>query len=151
MNKQRCALILDRYPSHASEKVIEIAEELKIELVFIPTSATDKFQPLDIRIFGILKSMAAKEFNDHVFAHNTGYTKAEAADLFLKCWQRLSHESVIAAWTINEEDDEEDASEHESDDDFVQYDSDYSTEEEAEFEEKNRRRRVKNVKKRGRT
>jgi len=39
-----------------TDKVIELAITLEIDLVFIPKGCTDQYQPLDILIFGIFKS-----------------------------------------------------------------------------------------------
>ena len=131
MKKQPCALILDQYPSHVSQSTREKAEELKIRLVFIPTSATDLFQPLDVRVFGTLKSMASSEFDDYVFKYDKGFTKPEAADLYIRCWKKLTREFIVSAWTFNEEDtSDDDDSDHDSDSDFKEYDSDYYSDEE---------------------
>ena len=56
MKRQPCALIIVKYASHVYESTLSAADELKIRLLFIPTSATDMLQPLDIRIFGSLKA-----------------------------------------------------------------------------------------------
>lgn len=137
MKGQPCALILDKYVSHVSESTLAAAEELKIRLVFIPTSATDMFQPLDIRIFGALKAMASSKFDDHVFKYNRGFSKAEAADLFITCWEKLSHNLIVSAWTYCEEDESDESSDdsHQSDSDFKDYDSDYYSDRSAEEED----------------
>ena len=124
MNGMPCALIMDRYSSHICESTLKKAEELGITLVFIPTSATDKYQTLDLRVFGTMKLMASKEFDDFVFKNNRGYSKPEAADLFIRIWKKLSHEFVVSTWTFNEEDSDE-ASPHTSDTDFQISDSEY--------------------------
>ena len=133
MKNQNCVLILDRYSSHMSEPVLEEAEKLKIKLIFIPTSATDKFQPLDLRVFGALKSSASSFFNDHVYKTGKSYTQAEAADLFVSCWKKLGRNVIASAWNFdsNSDDSDSDDSESTSDNDFVEYDSDYDSEEEA--------------------
>jgi transposase len=51
-------VILDVYAAHYSPEVREIARLWEIQLVFIPPGYTDKLQPLDRCIFGILKSYA---------------------------------------------------------------------------------------------
>ena len=71
---------------------------LGITLIYIPTSATDVYQPLDKRIFGILKSMASSQYDDKVFDQNQAYSKSEAADLFISLWKKLSHHSILSAW-----------------------------------------------------
>ena len=135
MQNHSCALILDKYASHVSEATKRKAAELNIRLVFIPTSATDMFQPLDVRVFGALKSMASSEFDNHVFDHDRGFTKAEAADLFIKCWHKLTNVFIVNAWSINENSSDSEPSSHASDADFVDYDSDSYSDNKEEFEE----------------
>ena len=77
MKNHPCALILDKYASHISEYTIRKAAEKNIRLIFIPTSPTDQFQPLDLRVFVALKSMTSSMFSDHVFEKNKGYSQSE--------------------------------------------------------------------------
>jgi hypothetical protein len=51
-------VILDAYAAHRSREVREIAETWEIQLVFIPPGCTNRLQPLDRRVFGVLKSHA---------------------------------------------------------------------------------------------
>ena len=102
-----CVLILDRYPSHTSARTRENAAKRNIRLVFIPKSGTEKFQPLDRRVFGVLKSSAASKFCGHVFQFQRGSTKSEAADIFMECWKRLNPSTVRSAWNIDGEDEED--------------------------------------------
>ena len=107
MHNEPCALVLDRYASHVSQSTQECAEELDIRLVYIPTSATEKYQPLDKRVFGALKSAASKEFSDKAFEEHTGYTKPEAADLFVRLWHQLSTHVIMSAWDRDDDETEE--------------------------------------------
>ena len=56
--KGPCCLIMDTCAAHRMESVKEKARALDIELVFVPPSCTDLVQPLDIKVFGALKSYA---------------------------------------------------------------------------------------------
>lgn len=53
---QLCALIIDCYKVHHTLKVIKMADELNIQLIFVLANGTSIYQPLDKRIFGIVKS-----------------------------------------------------------------------------------------------
>lgn len=128
MRNEPCVLILDQYSSHISARTKQTAASLNIRLVYIPTSATDMYQPLDKRVFGAVKSAAAKEFNDKVFATQEGFKQAEAADVFIRVWKRLSHHLIMSAWDRNDEEEEECEDESSSDTTF-------SDEEEEEQEE----------------
>ena len=121
MHNENTILILDRYAAHKTDNVYTEAQNNNIRLVFIPTSATDIYQPLDRRIFGAIKSKYASKCDDFLFEHDTGLTKSQAADMFLTCWRELSRATVISAWELNEESDTDD--------------SDYSFEDQSEFDD----------------
>ena len=104
MKGKKCALVLDRYASHVSDNTQNVADSLGIKLIYIPTSATDEYQPLDKRVFGILKSMASSAFDDKVFEEQNAFTKQEAADLFVTLWKRLSYHAIMSAWEDNDTD-----------------------------------------------
>ena len=120
MNHEPCVLILDHYPSHETDAVKELATSLGIKLIYIPTSATEKYQPLDRRIFGAVKSMGSSYFDDFVFESKRGYTKPEAADLFIKCWSQVTVDLIQKAWKLGENEDDEE--EETNDSDFEPYD-----------------------------
>ena len=98
MENEETILILDRYAAHRTEGVRLEAANNNIKLVYIPTSATDIYQPLDRRIFGAIKSKYASKCDDFLFEHDQGLTKSQAADTFLECWRELSRATVIGAW-----------------------------------------------------
>ena len=135
MKNQPCALILDKYASHISEATIRKAAEKNIRLIFIPTSATDQFQPLDLRVFGALKSIASSKFSDHVFEKNKGYSQSEAADVFVTCWKKLDRKVIDSAWDFEKhQEEDEDTSQSDEDSDWVfsPHDSEYDSELSAE-------------------
>ena len=98
MNGEPSALFLDRYTSHISDSTRQCAEELEIELVFIPTSGTDRYQPLDRYVFGVMKSAAAAICNDKMFSKDSAFTKPEAADVFVQQWDALRKSLILKAW-----------------------------------------------------
>ena len=51
-------LLLDLHSSHHGTKIQNLAAELNITLHYIPAEQTDKYQPLDRKIFGPLKATA---------------------------------------------------------------------------------------------
>ena len=97
MGGKKCALILDRFRAHTSQKTRDNAAKYNIRLVFIPTSGTEKFQPLDIRVFGCLKSSGQCHFDQDLFKKQEGHSTSEAADVFINCWYRLSRDVINAA------------------------------------------------------
>lgn len=155
--KQKCVLVLDQYPSHISDSTKMAAIRYKIKLIFIPVSATDKYQPLDKYIFGIMKSQASSYFDEKAFQYQDAMTKPEAADLFIKLWNGLQMKHILKAWDCsypkneeeeengdhgerkNEEEDEEEEDEEEDEEDnetendeddyFIEYETDIESEE----------------------
>ena len=97
---RNCALILDRYKAHLTSKVKNEAKRCNIKLIYIPTSGTDEYQPLDRRVFGILKSMGQSSFDDFLWDNFRGLTKSEAADMFVSCWKRLSSNVICESWNF---------------------------------------------------
>ena len=49
-NNTPSVLLFDCF-SHKNEETIKIAEEYNIKLIFIPPGKTDKYQPLDVKIY----------------------------------------------------------------------------------------------------
>jgi transposase len=64
-------VMLDSYSAHRSEIVKEYARGLKIKLLFIPPRCTDRLQPLERRIFGILKTHARRMWRKHYHETNS--------------------------------------------------------------------------------
>lgn len=95
------ALILDVYRAHRTEAVKNRARELNIELVYVPANGTSLYQPLDLRIMGILKkkSIAAWELERRKQRFGIVWNKSKAA---LACSRILTDEitasNVASAW-----------------------------------------------------
>ena len=102
-----CALILDQYAAHVSETTKRTAEECNIRLVYIPVSGTDVYQPLDLRVFGALKSAACSMIYDKIFETDGSLTKPQAADLFVKIWKKMNINVIKSAWIMIKDDEEE--------------------------------------------
>ena len=93
-----CCLILDVYAAHLADCVWEVAEALDIELITVPANGTGQYQPLDYRIFGILKSFARQEFMRLTRINEFEETDRMAAHTLSVCWHRLSRDEIRAAW-----------------------------------------------------
>lgn len=135
-NNEPCALVLDQYSSHVSDSTKRMANNLSIRLIYIPVSATDLFQPLDRRIFGIMKSKAASHFASLAFEHQKAFAQSEAADKYVKLWDEITKANILTAWKgeidmTPEEDEEEDERDGEEDEEYK--DKRYEEEEEEEL------------------
>ena len=97
-------LLLDLYSVHRTDEIRQLAESLNIVLIFIPPGMTDQYQPLDRRIFGVLKQylrlLWRREYHDDP---NQRFTKQKAVQLLVPAWERISPQLIIEGWTIYEE------------------------------------------------
>jgi hypothetical protein len=96
-------LVLDQYPTHVSVPSTALAARLGIQVITVPKGATGTWQPLDRRIYGIMKSSAharwARQFLDDEIPVPT---KARAAELALEVWDSLSQDVILGAWDFDE-------------------------------------------------
>lgn len=83
-------IILDCYKVHISEKIIGFAENNNFKLYFIPHGYTDRLQPLDVKLFGILKAYARRLFLERY--RNDPYKKRNKIDAcqdLICSWEKL--------------------------------------------------------------
>jgi len=66
MKGQPLALVLYVYSTHVPPPIRAVAEEKNIDLVYVPASGTGEYQPLDRKIFRIVKNQLFKR-NLHDF------------------------------------------------------------------------------------
>lgn len=62
--KNESLLILDKYSVHVSDEIKNKAKQLNINLLYVPEGGTSKYQPLDVSINGIIKSIGRKIIKD---------------------------------------------------------------------------------------
>jgi hypothetical protein len=96
-------LVLDQYTVHISAESRRLASELNIDLITIPRGGTGRFQPLDRRIFGIMKSKGRSKW-DRMTSQQQAVkqNKHFAAELALEAWTEITQTNMIAAWDIHE-------------------------------------------------
>ena len=92
-------LIIDVYKTHKHEKIRQLAQQLNIQLYYIPAGYTDEYQPLDIRVFGALKGMARGIwYSTYALKPGMEITKRKAIKTLLNCWNQLSDDIIDSAW-----------------------------------------------------
>ena len=112
-----CALVLDTYAAHRTASVRARAQELGIDLIFIPPGATDLYQPLDRKIFGCLKAYAKRLWRQHYILHKGDrITRKEIAVHITEAWSCVTPLCIESAWSIY--DGEDDFVNEETDDDM---------------------------------
>ena len=89
-------LVLDSYSVHRSIEIKSKADELKIELIFIPPGMTDRCQPLDLRVFGTLKSISRRLYRQA--QNQETRKKADAVVDIIRAWKSISEELIISSW-----------------------------------------------------
>ena len=95
-------LILDCYAAHRSEPVKEYAQLLNIILHFIPPGMTDEFQPLDRKIFGIVKAYAKRLYRMRI--KKTGkISKKDACQDMIQAWENIDEIPIFESWDIYQE------------------------------------------------
>jgi hypothetical protein len=100
-NGEPLALIWDVFQSHCSSDVLRCAQELDIEILFIPPGATGLLQPLDVRIFGELKSRARSMFRLQMSSDlRWDLTRDRSLSILVNCWDAISKEFILKAWNV---------------------------------------------------
>jgi len=102
MKAERFALIVDCFKAHINEKVKKLAENLGIELIIVPACGTGIYQPLDRKIFGIVKAKlrsaenqkSIRELKDEQSRYNIICQQME------KAWKEVSYKALQSAWNI---------------------------------------------------
>jgi hypothetical protein len=109
--------MMDQYKTHTATEIQAEAESLGIEIFSGPRGGTGRYQPLDRRTFGALKSQGrakwGRYFNDH---YGTSCMREIAAELLLESGNELSDSVVTASWDEGESFAHEDADEPEDTD-----------------------------------
>lgn len=104
---QTVHLVMDLYPAHMTDEVNALASSLNFILHIIPAGMTDKYQPLDRRIFGPLKAKARKYFRlRHKAGNIINGSKREACQDMIAAWESISVHMVQSAWHIYVENEE---------------------------------------------
>lgn len=88
-------IILDGYKVHISEEIIEFAESNNFKLYFIPHGYTDQLQPLDVKLFGILKSYARRLFIERYrYDPYKIRKKIDACQDLVCAWEKLDIDTI---------------------------------------------------------
>ncbi len=95
---QPCALVLDCFKAHCTKKVKKAAKLYSIELIFVPANGTSDYQPLDRRIFGVVKSKLRSLAGSRIFAGKDRYEMV-CKDL-IHSWNEITSDNLNSAWKL---------------------------------------------------
>jgi len=103
MNHKPCALIIDCFKAHIDEEIKKYAKQKNIELIIVPACGTGIYQPLDRKIFGILKAKLRADENQRQILQDEKQYKnrfkiVEAA--MEAAWEEISEEALTSGWDI---------------------------------------------------
>ena len=95
----RINLIVDSYSSHITEKSKDEAQKLNINLIFIPPGYTDKFQPLDVALFSVLKNIANAKLRKFLYEHpNKELGMKKSVEVLINAFDSISDDTLLKAW-----------------------------------------------------
>ena len=109
---RHCFLLWDVHASHRTMEVKKKAEELGIGMTFVPAGQTPTWQPLDNKLFGMIKRQAHCLFNEQVMSKED-QDIIDALVILATVIQALKPEKVRKAWCMFK--DEQDREEEDAD------------------------------------
>lgn len=92
-------LILDVYRAHIEKSVRDHASKLGIKLIFVPACATGIYQPLDRRLYGIVKKQLISKDRKYEVASDHERWSTVLREM-KEIWEELSEEAIRSAWEI---------------------------------------------------
>ena len=99
MGNEWSLLLWDLHSSHRCKEVKDEAVNRHVNLSFIPAGQTSVWQPLDRKIFGMLKAKAQKKLNELcAVTHLDSLTMADALVILLQAWNEIPAELVRKSW-----------------------------------------------------
>lgn len=111
-------ILLDTFSAHRTPVVRAAADHWNIQLVFIPPGCTDILQPLDRRVFGVLKAHARQLWRIHYHeTQGTKTTRAMMAENLVISWARIMPHLIESAWDVFHDGWDEPATDEADDDD----------------------------------
>ena len=98
-NGGRRLIICDGHGSHISAKFVAHCMHYKIEVVLLPPHSSHLLQPLDVAVFGPLKTQLCNEQRRYVRAGVARLQKWEWADCYLKARQKaITDHNIKSGW-----------------------------------------------------
>ena len=100
LNGRYCCLVWDVHISHRSPEVVQWARDHKINTLFIPAGQTGEYQPLDRRVFGVLKKQSHTLLLSALGEKDlTAIDRVDALVLLCQAWEGLSENVIQRSWS----------------------------------------------------
>lgn len=98
-NGERRLIICDGHDSHISAKFVAHCMHYKIEIILLPPHSSHLLQPLDVAVFGPLKTQLSNEQRRYISAGVARLQKWEWADCYLKARQKaITDHNIKSGW-----------------------------------------------------
>lgn len=97
MGKKPFALVLDVFRAHKHPDVLKLAKKLQIELIFVPSCGIGIYQPLDRKIFGVVKSKLRSKplkIDDNKQQFQKIHERID------QIWDEINGSTIKSAWNI---------------------------------------------------
>ena len=99
MDQKPFYLIWDLHASHRHELVKAEANNLNINLSFIPAGQTDRWQPLDCSIFGIVKKQSHQKFQELCLEKEMqNIDIIDTIVILLEVWNSIDSNLIRKSW-----------------------------------------------------
>jgi hypothetical protein len=100
---ENSVLLLDQYPSHTTDDIKNYAKERNIKLQYVPTGLTSKYQPLDLKINGILKNLAIKSYTKKLVDDpEMIYSCSNCLDDLLENIKKVKKRTIMSSFDIDD-------------------------------------------------
>ena len=74
---------------------------MNITLHYIPAGQTDKYQPLDRKVFGVLKAKSRSLIRRKLSENpDQPIKKKDAVADLIACWDSLTQDTILDSWDI---------------------------------------------------
>ena len=94
-----CCLLWDVHSSHRDAEVVNWARDHKMNVLFIPAGQTAEYQPLDRRVFGVLKKQAHKLLLEELQRRDlSAIDRVDALVILCQAWENISEDMIRRAW-----------------------------------------------------
>lgn len=92
-------LLWDLHSSHRDEGVREKAHKRNVNLSFIPAGQTGQWQPLDRRVFGVVKREAEQKLDEICIDEDLAeLNMMDALGILVDVWYKLDEKVIKASW-----------------------------------------------------
>jgi hypothetical protein len=99
-NGENSVLLLDKYDSHKTDKVMKYAKCKNIHLIYVPKGMTAIYQPLDTCINGIIKEKAIQKFSEFKAKNpNKKYNHEQCLIDIIKIKKSISKKTIIRSFS----------------------------------------------------